>query len=149
MSLPEVIRYTVPGKPVGQNRGSKARTRAYGKTAAQKAYAARLAFHGLAARRRLRVETTTAPVEVWFRIHFADERPDTDGPVKALLDHLEVSRPRIRRPGAGWLANDRQVRSYHVARGEPDKLNPRVEVEIRPYVRRMVRVDEMDHEGEP
>lgn len=143
-AFPEVVRYTVPGKPVGQNRGSKATTRAYGKTEAQKAYAALLAFHGSAARQRLMAGTTTAKVEVWITFHFQDERPDTDGPVKAVLDSLEVPRPRIHRPGSGWLANDRQVRRYHVDRGEPDKANPRVEVEIRPWRPTLVRVDEME-----
>jgi Holliday junction resolvase RusA-like endonuclease len=123
------VTYVVPGKPVGQNR-SGVNGRPYGKTPAQKAFAARLAGHGLRARRAARWETTTAAVEVTIRVVFQNERPDSDGPVKAVLDSLEVSRPRLSRPGAGFLVNDRQVRRYVVER-LVDKRAPRVEVEVR------------------
>ena len=123
------VAYVVPGKPVGQNR-SGANGRPYGKTPAQRLFAQRLATCGLAARRRAAWETTQRPVEVTIRVVLESERPDTDGPVKAVLDSLEVARPKLRRPGAGFLANDRQVRRYVVER-LVDKAAPRVEVEVR------------------
>jgi Holliday junction resolvase RusA-like endonuclease len=123
------VAYVVLGKPVGQNR-SGANGRPYGKTPAQRAFAQRLARCGLEARRRADWDTTDGPVEVTIRVVLENERPDTDGPVKAVLDSLEVSRPRLSRPGAGFLANDRQVRRYVVER-LVDKTRPRVEVEVR------------------
>ena len=116
------VAYVVPVKPAGQNR-SGANARPYGKTLAQKTFANFLAVYGFQARQRAGWETTKARVEVEIRIFFENERPDTDSPVKAILDSLEVSRPKLCRPGAGFLANDRQVRRYIV-----DRENPRVEV---------------------
>jgi Holliday junction resolvase RusA-like endonuclease len=126
------VAYTVPGKPVGQNRNGSNRTRAYGKTPEQRQFASMLAAHGMRARRAAGWETTDAPVEVWIRVVFASERPDTDSPIKAILDSLEVSRPRLNRPGAGFLANDRQVRRYVVDRAV-DRDRPRVEVRLAPF----------------
>jgi Holliday junction resolvase RusA-like endonuclease len=99
------------------------------KTPAARAFAVKLAAYGAQARQRSRWDTTTAHVEVRIRVVFDSERPDTDSPVKAILDSLEVSRPKLNRPGAGFLANDRQVRRYTVDRAV-DKLRPRVEVEV-------------------
>ena len=127
--MTEVVSYVVLGKPVGQNR-SGANGRPYGKTPAQKLFAQRLAACGLAARRAAGWQTTSEAVEVTIRVVLENERPDTDSPVKAILDSLEVSRPKLRRPGAGFLANDRQVRRYAVER-HIDAQRPRVEVEIR------------------
>lgn len=124
-----VVAFTVPGRPVGQNRNGSNRTRAYGKTPEQRQFAASLAMHGLRARRAAGWETTTAQVEVRIRVVFANERPDTDSPVKAVLDSLEVSRPKLRRLGAGFVANDRQVKRYVVERAiDPER--PRVEIEV-------------------
>jgi len=125
-----VIAYVVPVKPVGQNRNGS-RTGAWTKTPAQRAFASALAAYGQQARSRAGLETTTAPVEVKIRIFFESERPDTDAPVKAILDSLEVSRPKLRRPGAGFLANDRQVRRYAVER-HIDRDSPRVEITVKP-----------------
>lgn len=126
------VRYVVPGKPVGVNRpggGRGGRVPLKTKTPEQRAFAEVLAFYGLRARVRARWETTKDRVEVEIRIFFADKRPDTDAPVKAILDSLEVSRPKLRRPGAAFLANDRQVRRYLVERGV-DRERPRIEITI-------------------
>jgi hypothetical protein len=124
------VSYVVPGKPCGQNRNGW-NGGAWAKKPEARAFAATLAAHGLRARRLAHWETTTDPVEVSIRVYFADERSDTDAPVKAIIDSLEVSRPKLRRPGAGFLANDRQVRRYLVER-EIDRKHPRVEVTIWP-----------------
>jgi Holliday junction resolvase RusA-like endonuclease len=125
------IAYVVPVKPIGQNRNG-ARTGPWTKTTAQRDFATALAVYGHQARQRAGWVTTTAPVQVGIRIYFQSERPDTDSPVKAILDSLEVSRPKLRRPGAGFLANDRQVRRYVVDR-LIDAKEPRVEIEIRGF----------------
>lgn len=124
-----MIAYVVPGKPVGVNRGGATGTRMWGKTPEQKAFATRLAAFGINARRRERWETTDAPVYVAIRVVFENEQPDTDSPTKPILDSLEVSRPRLHRPGAALLANDHQVRLYAVGRGV-DLENPRVELAV-------------------
>lgn len=123
------IVYVVPVKPAGVNRNG-ARTGAWTKTDAQRDFANALAVYGQQARQRAAWSTTTSPVEVEIRIHFESEIPDIDSPVKAILDSLEVSRPRLRRPGAGFLANDRQVRRYVVERAL-DRDEPRIEIAIR------------------
>lgn len=138
----KVVAYVVPGKPVGQNRpggrgkGGRKRGRVpHGvKTPEQRLFAHQLAVHGLAARRRAGWETTRSPVEVWISVVLDSERPDTDAPVKAILDSLEVSRPHLRRPGAGFLANDRQVRDYHVHR-DVDPKRPRIEIRVEERAR--------------
>jgi Holliday junction resolvase RusA-like endonuclease len=127
------VTYTVPGKPVGQNRNGSNRSGRWGKTPEQRAFAQQLAFYGLRARKAAGWETSTSHVEVTIRCVFASERPDTDSPVKAVLDSLEVGRPKLNRPGAGFLANDRQVRRYVVER-DVDKAHPRIEVTLRPLV---------------
>jgi Holliday junction resolvase RusA-like endonuclease len=129
------VAYTVMGKPVGVNRpgGRKGgRVPFRTKTPEQREFAARLAFHGSHARRLLGLEATRDPVEVWLRIFFDSERPDTDGPVKPILDSLAVSNLKQHRPGAGILANDRQIRRYHVDR-QVDPVSPRVQITVRPY----------------
>lgn len=123
------VAYVVPCKPAGQNRNGW-RGGAWTKTPAARAFAEQLAFFGAQARHRAGWTTTKLPVEVRIRVLFADERPDIDSPVKAILDSLEVPRPKLRRPGAAFVANDRQVRRYTVERGV-DRKNPRVEVELR------------------
>lgn len=126
------VAYCVPGKPAGQNRNGW-RGGAWTKTPAARHFANLLALYGAQARQRAGWKTTTAHVEVRIRVLFENERPDTDGPVKAVLDSLEVPRPKLRRPGAAFLANDRQVRRYTVDRGV-DKLRPRIEVEVLEFV---------------
>ena len=122
------VSYCVPGKPAGQNRNGS-RVGAWTKTPAARAYAELLAFHGQQARHRAGWQTTTDQVGVAIQVFFESERPDIDSPVKAVLDSLEVSRPKLRRPGAAFLANDRQVRRYTVER-EVDREHPRLVVEI-------------------
>jgi len=129
------ISYVVPGKPVGVNRpngrkGGRAPFKA--KTPEQRAFAARLAFSGDHARRLAGLGASSEPVEVWLWIYFDSERPDTDGPVKPILDSLAASNPKQHRPGAGLLKNDRQVRRYTVER-DVDRANPRVEITVKPY----------------
>lgn len=124
-----IVRYVVPGAPVGQNRNGAKGTRAYGKTPEQKAFTTRLAAYGINARRRAGWETTTDKVTVGIVVWFDSERPDIDSPEKAILDSLEVSRPKLHRPGAAFLANDRQVSGKATARGV-DPKNPRVEITI-------------------
>lgn len=141
------VRYVVPGKPAGQNRNGWAGG-AWTKHPLARAFADRLATHGRNARLDAGWATTQDPVEVELRIFFADERPDTDSPVKAILDSLEVSRPRLRRPGAGFVENDRQVRAYRVERAV-DRDSPRVEVTIQKSARVPRRpVSEIEREDE-
>ena len=122
------VRFCVPGKPVGQNRNGW-NGGAWTKKPEARAFAERLSVYGLQARRAAGWQTTSGAVEVEIRIFFENERPDTDAPVKAILDSLEVSRPKLHRPGAGFVVNDRQVKRYLVERGI-DRARPRVEVTI-------------------
>lgn len=122
------IAFVVPCKPAGQNRNGW-RGGAWTKTPAARAFAEALALFGAQARHRAGWKTTSAPVEVRIRVIFENERPDIDSPVKAILDSLEVPRPKLRRPGAALLENDRQVRRYTVDRGV-DRNHPRVEIEV-------------------
>lgn len=122
------VTYVVPGKPAGVNRNGWAGG-AWTKTPEARAFAARLATYGMHARRAARWETTSEPVEVHIRVVFDSERPDTDAPVKAILDSLEVARPKLNRPGAAFVQNDRQVKRYHVER-HIDREHPRVEITI-------------------
>jgi hypothetical protein len=122
------VRYVIPGKPVGQNRNGWAGG-AWTKKPEARAFANLLAVHGIRARHGARWVTTTEPVDVLIRLYLQSERPDTDAPVKAILDSLEIARPKLRRPGAGFVANDRQVKRYLVERGI-DRERPRVEVTI-------------------
>jgi Holliday junction resolvase RusA-like endonuclease len=90
-----------------------------------------VAAHGMRARRAARWPTFEGPVEVELRVFFVDERPDTDGPVKAILDALQPPNPGQHRFGAGIIRDDRQVRRLLVERGV-DAKRPRVEVAIAP-----------------
>lgn len=122
------VSYVVPGKPAGQNRNGW-RGGPWTKTPSARAFAELLAFHGLQARHRSGWATTTDHVGVVIQVVLDSERPDTDSCVKAVLDSLEVSRPKLRRPGAGFLANDRQVRRYFVER-KVDREKPHLVVEV-------------------
>lgn len=132
--------YVVPGKPIGQNRpggrtkgGQKARRVPHGvKTPEQRAFATALAVYGQRARLAAGWETTHDRVEVWITVVMPSARSDADSPLKAILDSLEVSRPHMRRPGAGFLANDRQARNGHWC-WDVDAEHPRVEITIARY----------------
>jgi Holliday junction resolvase RusA-like endonuclease len=129
------LRFIVPGKPLSVNElYTRTRLGDVRKSDDAKAYAEKVSLLGRAARMRARLETITAPVEVTLRIFFQDERPDTDGPVKLLLDALQSPRAsrdcRSRRGGAAIIRDDRQVRRLVVER-EIDKKNPRVEVTVQ------------------
>lgn len=67
-------------------------------------------------------ERYDCPVEVAIYFYFEDKRPDIDSKIKCLLDVFQK---------AGILKNDRLVYSLLVTK-DFDKLNPRVEVRIRP-----------------
>jgi Holliday junction resolvase RusA-like endonuclease len=118
------VRFVVPGKPCGVNAVHVGGKRPFVKSREARDFADRLAMHGREARRLARWKITDAPVEVAIRVHFDSERPDTDGPVKAILDALQSD-------GAGFIENDRQVRAYRVERAI-DRERPRVEVTIGP-----------------
>ena len=123
------IEFTVPGKPVGVNDTHVGGRWGFQKKRKAVAFAQLVAAYGLRARRAARWATTTAPVQVQLRVFFANERPDTDGPVKAVLDALQTPNPKLRRVGAGILENDRQVRRLIVDR-DVDRERPRVEVAV-------------------
>jgi Holliday junction resolvase RusA-like endonuclease len=126
----KVIRFVVPGKPVGINATHMGgHVRPFAKTPEARAYAELVAFHGLLARKRARCETTTMPVEIFIDVFYADERPDIDACEKATLDALQV--PNVRRQGAGIVQNDRQVRRKLTERSV-DQARPRVEVTVGP-----------------
>ena len=116
--------FVAPGRPCGVNAVHVGGKRPFVKSRKARDFATNVALHGLLARKAAHWKITTDPVEVAIRIHFADERPDTDGPVKAILDALQAG-------GAGFIANDRQVRAYRVERAI-DRDRPRVEVTIGP-----------------
>lgn len=121
------VSFVVPGKPCGVNATHTGGARPFVKSREARAFAAKVALMGTLARRRAKWETTSGPVEVAIRVMFANERPDTDGPVKAILDALQTATNR--RIGAGFIANDRQVRRYTVERFI-DRKQPRVEVTV-------------------
>ncbi len=131
-----VLRYVVPVKPLGVNEmyqplpnGGKR------KSAEGVAFAGALAAFGLKARNRARLEPMTCKVDVLVTYYFQNERPDSDGPDKAVLDSLQTSRahrhPAHRRVGAGIIENDRQVRDRHFRR-RIDQAKPRVEITVGP-----------------
>jgi Holliday junction resolvase RusA-like endonuclease len=133
----KVIRFAVLGKPISVNQlYRRNRNGSVRKSEEAEAYATLVAARGMDARRRARSETTDEPVDVELRIFFANERPDTDGPVKLILDALQA--PQVTRDvrstrwtGAGIIRNDRQVRNCLVRR-EVDAARPRVEVAVGP-----------------
>lgn len=125
------VRFVVPLRPVGVNAQYRAHRGGVHKTDAARAFAGAVAVYGAKARRAARVETTTDPVDVLIRFYFADERPDGDGPVKSVLDALQIPSAKGDHPGAGFIANDRQVRDHHVQR-RIDRERPRVEVTVGP-----------------
>jgi Holliday junction resolvase RusA-like endonuclease len=122
------VSFVVPGKPCGVNATHTGGARPFVKSQEARSFAARVALMGTIARRRAKWETTSGPVEVAIRMVFANERPDTDGPVKAILDALQTATNR--RQGAGFIANDRQVQRYTVER-VIDRKQPRTEVTVR------------------
>lgn len=127
------LTFTIPGEPIGVNRSFVGGKRPFVKTPAARLFAARIAIAGRAARMKAKSETTEAPCEVSIALFFGSERPDTDGPVKPILDALQ--KPMRGRPGAGIYANDRQVVVYHVTRNI-DRERPRVEVVVQEIDRR-------------
>ena len=126
-----VVRFTVPWRPVGVNAQYERHPGGVHKTEAARDFAGAVAVFGAKARRAVRCATTHEPVDVLVRFYFASDRPDGDGPVKAVLDALQVPNPRENRPGAGFIENDRQVRDHHVQR-RIDRDHPRVEVTVGP-----------------
>lgn len=116
----EPVSFVVPGKPVSTNQTYRVgRARMFKSLVAQRwqdevrvqsvlAIAGRPAF--------------ACPVEVRITFWFDSERPDTDGPVKGLLDRLA---PHVYR-------NDRQVARYSVTR-RIDREHPRTEVWVAPW----------------
>jgi Holliday junction resolvase RusA-like endonuclease len=131
-----VLRYSVPVRPVSVNRNrSGARGRPFAKSQQARDFATALAAFGQQARVRAHASVMTGPVDVLITFYFASERPDGDGPVKAVLDSLQQTRahrnPALRRVGAGIIANDRQVRDHHVRR-RVDRERPRVELVVGP-----------------
>lgn len=123
------LRFVVDGKPCGVNATHLGGARPFVKSPEARAFAAKVASRGMAARRCAGWATTSEPVEVEIRIFFQSERPDTDGPVKAILDALQSSNPKLNRLGAGIIENDRQVKRFLVER-VIDREHPRVEVTV-------------------
>jgi Holliday junction resolvase RusA-like endonuclease len=136
-----VIAFVVSGDPVGINATHVGGPRPFVKSHEARAFAQRIAGAGCIARGS--APTIRGPVRVDIDVYFRDERPDTDGPVKAILDALQRPNPRTRRIGAGIIANDRQVVEY-VVRRHGDRLEPRDEVTVRELVPVAVAVDETE-----
>jgi Holliday junction resolvase RusA-like endonuclease len=130
-----VLRFTVPGRPVGVNELYDRTPRGLRKSDAARAFEAVIAHHGTRARRAAKLETLTGPVDVLITYFFESERPDGDGPTKLVLDALQPMKahphPAHRRIGAGIVLNDRQVRDHHVRR-RVDRERPRVELVVGP-----------------
>src|SRR6266571_612250 len=95
------LSFVIPGDPVGVNRGFTGGERPFAKTPEARVFVEAVATYGALARRAARAEAIECPVEVWIRVYFGSDRPDADGPVKPILDALQVPRLSPRRAGAG------------------------------------------------
>lgn len=60
------------------------------------------------------------------RVFPVDRRRDADSFVKVLFDALQ---------GTVYV-NDKQIKRFYVDVREPDKLNPRIEIDVRPIIDR-------------
>jgi Holliday junction resolvase RusA-like endonuclease len=122
------VAFTVPGDPVGVNQTYR-RSAGAGlhKSLEAVSYAQAIALAGRQAWGAQ--EPMRGPVRVFLDLFFSSERSDIDGPVKALLDGLQPCRLRPPRPGAGIIADDRQVATM-VLRRHLDRERPRVEVQV-------------------
>ncbi|HET9554918.1 MAG TPA: RusA family crossover junction endodeoxyribonuclease [Anaeromyxobacteraceae bacterium] len=111
-----MISFTCDAKPVSTNASYiRSKQGRLCKTPEAVAFCGRLQ---LAARKAMRgAKPLAGSLSVGLTFHFANERPDTDGPIKPVLDALQ----RI------VYVNDRQVRRLVVERAI-DKQRPRVEV---------------------
>jgi Holliday junction resolvase RusA-like endonuclease len=128
------LRIVVPGKAVSVNRnrmGDRRGLRPFAKTPEAREFHQRVAAYGALARSRARWPTYLGPVDVAIWVYYDSERPDIDGPEKAILDALQVPNARLNRPGASVYKNDRQVRAKLTVR-DVDRANPRVEVVVAP-----------------
>lgn len=113
-----MISFVVDAKPVSTNASYKrSKQGRLCKTTAAEIFEAKLQ---LAARCVMRGQPPlTGSLSVGIVFHFQNERPDTDGPIKPVLDALQ----RI------VYKNDRQVRRLIVERAI-DAKRPRVEVHV-------------------
>lgn len=71
--------------------------------------------------RKHKVATISEPFEIWIDVYFQSNRSDLDNAAKVILDCLQK---------AEMIANDRLC-SVLVMRKYIDKLNPRIEFEIK------------------
>ena len=71
--------------------------------------------------RKHKGQTITEPFEIWIDVYFQSNRSDLDNAAKVILDCLQSSQ---------IIANDRLC-SVLVMRKHIDKLNPRIEFEIK------------------
>ena len=122
------LRFIVPGNPIGINQVFCGGKRPFVKTTRARNFAAAVAHYG---RRAWAATDKDMPWQgratVYIDLFFRDRRPDIDGPIKAILDALQPSRPQ--RSGAGIINNDRQVAELHVRR-YVDKEDPRAEITV-------------------
>jgi len=126
------IAFTVYGKPVGVNENHVGGARPFVKSREARAFAAAVANAGLQARVAAGEQTWLGPVRVRIEVYLENERPDTDGCVKAVFDALQAPNAKLRRVGAGIVRNDRQVVGYQVElRLEPEQLERTAAVEAR------------------
>jgi Holliday junction resolvase RusA-like endonuclease len=113
-----VISFTCDAKPVSTNASYKRSShRRLCKTPAAEIFTAKLQFAARAAMRGRPLLAGSVAVGITF--HFANERPDTDGPIKPVLDSMQGI----------VFENDRQVRRIVVDRAI-DAKRPRVEVHV-------------------
>jgi hypothetical protein len=126
-----VLRYVVPGKPLGVNDLYDWTPRGPKKSAKAVAFENLLAAHGGNARRRAHLDPFVGGVDVLITYFFDSERPDGDGPTKQVLDSLQPTNARLHRVGAGIVKNDRQVRDHHIRR-RVDRERPRIELVVGP-----------------
>jgi Holliday junction resolvase RusA-like endonuclease len=68
-------------------------------------------------------EIITIPFEIWINVYFQSNRSDLDNAAKVILDCLQ---------NFGVIENDRLC-CVLVMRKFVDKINPRIEFEIKPY----------------
>lgn len=138
-----MITFSVRGPPVSTNHGYRlaliGKRPALIKTDEAKNYSTAIAAEStISLGYAPRSWDRASPVVVEIDLYFPDERGDTDGPVKFILDSLQGvpltesrkgkgSRKRI----GGVIDNDRQVRDYRVRRFV-DREHPRTVVRIRP-----------------
>jgi Holliday junction resolvase RusA-like endonuclease len=120
-----VIRYTVPGQPVSTNHGYSGTQGGRLKLNTKgKSYKETLAWSAFAAWQKARRPEPLEQAAVALGLSFNTLGSDIDGPVKFILDSLQVAK---------LVVNDTRIRRLVLDKLDPDG-KPRVEVAVGPFV---------------